>query len=197
MTASLVLKTYDTFPAWLATLSDTNGPIAIAGNVTSVKLAGKGQTTNTALGPVSRSIVSENTFTATTTNNNAQLTAVSAFTGIAINSTLVGAGIPSNAVVGSFNSGAGTINMVAAGSITLANPTGTPVNATASATGVSVIANRGMITYTPTTTDTGTADTYAIEFAIHWTAGGVQKVPNAAASNPTIEIDSDLLGSGE
>lgn len=197
MTPSIVLKTYDTYPAWLATLSDVNGPIALAGNVTSVKIAGKGISTATILGEDTCTTVSEATPTCTTAVGNSQLTAVSAFTGVAINSTLVGPGIPSNAVVGSFASGAGTINMVAAGSITLANPAGTPVTATANGTGVSIIVNRGQVTYTPTTTDTGTADTYNVEFAIHWTAGGVQKVPNAAAQNPQIEIDADLLGSGE
>jgi len=196
-TPSIVLKQYDTFPAWLITLSDTNGPIALYGNVASVKLAGKGQNTSTQLGEDTCTVATETTLTASTAANSAQLTSVSSFTGIAINSTLVGAGIPSNAVVGSYNTGAGTINMVAAGSITLANPSGTPVTATATGSGVSIIANRGMVSYTPTTTDTGTADVYAVEFAIHWTAGGVQKVPNAAASNPTIEIDADLLGAGE
>jgi hypothetical protein len=196
MTASLTLKTLDTFPAWLATLSDQNGPIALAGNVTSVKIAGKGTNTpSNTIGPATCTTVSENTPTATTVSGNAQLTVVSAFTGVAINSTIVGAGIPSNAVVGSFNSGAQTINMAAAGSITLANPAGTPVTATANGSGVSLIINRGQVTYTPTVTDTGAADIFQVEFAIHWTAGGVQKVPNSAAANPTIEIDTALLPS--
>lgn len=196
-TPSIVLKTYDTFPAWLATLSDTNGPIALYGNVTAVKLVGKGVNTSTQLGEDTCTTVTETTPTATTTLNSSTLSSVSSFTGVAINSTIIGAGIPSNAVVGAYNSGAETITMVAAGSITLANPSGTPVVATAGASGVSLIINRGMVTYTPTTTDTGTADVYNIEFAIHWSAGGVQKVPNAAANNPQIEIDSDLIGSGE
>lgn len=197
MAPALILKTFDTFPAWLITLSDINGPIALAGNTTSVKIVGKGQNTATLLGEDTCTVIAENSLTATTTLGSAQLTAVSSFTGIAVNSSLVGAGIPANAVVGSFNTGAGTINMVAAGSITLATPAGTPVNATAAASSVAVIANRGMVTYTPTVTDTGTADVYACELAIHWTAGGVQKVPNVAQNNPTIQIDAAIIGSGE
>lgn len=189
---ALVVKVGDTAPAWLITLSDINGPIPLAGNVASVKIAGKGQNTSTLLGPDITTVTTENTFTATT-NSSAQLTSVSSFTGIAINSTLVGAGIPSNAVVGSFNSGAGTINMVVAGSITLTTPAGTPISATSSASGVSIIANRGMLSYSPTVTDTGTADIYGVEFAIHWTAGStLQHVPNSAAANPSIEVDAVL-----
>lgn len=195
--ATLIVKQYDTYPAWLITLADQNGPIALAGNVTTVKIAGKGQTTGTPIGPGATTVATENTFTATTAVGSPQITSVSSFTGIAVNSTLTGAGIPTNAVVGSYNTGTGVINLVVAGSITLANPAGTPINATANGSGVSIIANRGQITYTPTVTDTGTADTYQVEFSIHWTAGGVQKVPNSAAANPTIEIDSDLLGSSE
>jgi hypothetical protein len=55
----------------------------------------------------------------------------------------------------------------------------------------------GQISYTPTTTDTGTADVFNIEISIHWTAGGVQKVPNAAGANPQIQIDPDLAGASE
>lgn len=196
-TPSLILKTYDTFPAWLATLSDQNGPIALYGNVSSVKIVGKGVNTSTQLGEDTCTTVAETTPTATVQSGNAQLTSVSSFTGVGINSTIVGAGIPANAVVGSFVSGSGTINMVAAGSITLANPSGTPITATANGSGVSLVINRGQITYAPTTTDTGTADVYNVEFAIHWSAGGVQKVPNSAAANPQIEIDADLIGAGE
>lgn len=43
--------------------------------------------------------------------------------------------------------------------------------------------------------DTDVADTYELEFKIIWSAGGDQRVPNAAANNPTVEIDASLDGS--
>lgn len=194
---ALILKTFDTFPAWLITLSDVAGPIPLFGNVTAVKICGRGQNTATLLGEDTCTVITENSLTATSTQGSPQLTAVSTFTGIATNTTLVGATVPPNAVVGTFNSGTGIINMVAAGSITLDNPTGTPVNATAGGSSIAFTANRGMVLYAPTITDTATADDYACEFPIHWTAGGVQKVPNEADKNPIIQIDASIIGSGE
>lgn len=60
-----------------------------------------------------------------------------------------------------------------------------------------VNATTGQVSYTWGATDTQTPDTYAVEFSIHWANGTIQKVPNAAAANPLIEIDADLAGSGE
>jgi hypothetical protein len=55
----------------------------------------------------------------------------------------------------------------------------------------------GQISYTWGATDLNTADTYNVEFSIHWSNGTIQKVPNAAANNPQIEVDADLAGAGE
>jgi hypothetical protein len=50
----------------------------------------------------------------------------------------------------------------------------------------------GQVSYTWSGTDTAVADTYQVEFEIHWATGGIQTVPSAAAANPTVEIDADL-----
>lgn len=55
-------------------------------------------------------------------------------------------------------------------------------------------ASQGDVTYQWSGMDTATADTYAVEFKITWSGGGIQTVPNAAASNPTVEIDLRLDG---
>lgn len=185
--ASLVVKTFDTFPAWVFSCSDANGWVAIAGNTTAIKLVGKGQSSNTILGPDTATAVTEVTPTGNLVSGSNSIQSVSAFTGVSLNSTLTGAGIPANAVVGSFDSTAGTITMVDA-------TTGAAANATKTATGETLTINRGQVTYTPTTVDTGTADIYPVELSVTWTAGGVQKFPNAAANNPTIQIDNDLDG---
>lgn len=67
---------------------------------------------------------------------------------------------------------------------------GTTVLITGTCTIVSPTA--GTVQYAWTTGDTNIADTYQVEFEIHWAAGGIQTVPNAAAANLTIEIDADL-----
>lgn len=55
-------------------------------------------------------------------------------------------------------------------------------------------ASSGQISYSWASGDTSTADTYQTEFLISWGTGSEQTVPNAASSNPTIEIDSRLDG---
>lgn len=52
----------------------------------------------------------------------------------------------------------------------------------------------GVVTYTWGATDTNIAGNYTVEFEIHWAAGGIQTVPNAASANLVIEIDPDLEG---
>lgn len=189
---ALTLKVGDTFPAWIAILADLNGPIALAGNVSAVKLAGKSSSgLSDQIGPVTTTVATENSLTATTTQGSSQLTVVSSLTGISVGSSLATPNLPPNAIVGSF--AGSVINMVAAGSITQANPAGTPVVALTSGVAVAIVANRGMVSYTPTGTDTATADVYDVEFTIHWNAGGVQRVPNKKANNPQIEIDAQLL----
>src|SRR6185312_9192231 len=98
----LVLKELDTYPAWICTLTDSNGAIDLT-NASTVKMYGKGTNTGTALGPLTFTVVD---------------------------------------------------------------------------------ALAGVVSYLPTTADTGTPDIYNVEFAIHWAAGGIQKVPNTAAANP-------------
>lgn len=63
-------------------------------------------------------------------------------------------------------------------------------------TGACTITNAttGQVSYSWGATDTQTPDNYPVEIEITWTGGGKQKVPNAAASNPVIEIDADLNG---
>lgn len=111
----LTLKQLDTYPAWICTLTDSNGAIDLT-NATLVKMVGKGAKTGTALGPVTFTVID---------------------------------------------------------------------------------AHAGQVSYLPTTADTGTPDIYNVEFAIHWAAGGIQKVPNAAEANPQITIDPDITGSTE
>jgi hypothetical protein len=55
----------------------------------------------------------------------------------------------------------------------------------------------GDIEYVLGDMDTSIADTYTGEFAIHWSDGTVQKVPNASAENWTIAVDPDVTGSAE
>ncbi len=60
-------------------------------------------------------------------------------------------------------------------------------------------ANEGIVSYQWEEGDTAVADTYEVEFMVDWgpTASGepqLQKFPNAAANNPTVEIDASLDG---
>lgn len=55
----------------------------------------------------------------------------------------------------------------------------------------------GKVSYAWVAPDTNTPDTYSVEFVIHWTAGGVQTVPNALAANPIVEIDANVTGAAE
>lgn len=52
----------------------------------------------------------------------------------------------------------------------------------------------GQVTYSWQPGDTDIADIYEVEFKITWNEGGDERVPNAAANNPTIEIDDSLDG---
>lgn len=180
MAASLTVKQYDTWPVWKLTLSDANGPIDLT-NASSVKLVGLGNKNATPIGGTAT--IAQKSFTGTLTNNNNTVSAVSSFTGLAVGQTITGPDIPAGTTITALNSGAATLTMSA--------------TATASVTGATLVANQGGITYTPTVTDTGTVDTYPLEAAIHWAAGGVQKVPNSYTANPTLEVDQDLGGATE
>ena len=85
----------------------------------------------------------------------------------------------------------GPINLTNATSVKVVmkgNNTGTVV------VGVCTVTNAiaGQVSYTFTAANTATPDVYQVEFEIVWAGGGEQTVPNAAASNPTVEIDPEL-----
>lgn len=54
-------------------------------------------------------------------------------------------------------------------------------------------AAQGVVSYQWEDGDTDNADTYQVEWMITWPSG-IQKVPNAAADNPTVEVDASLAG---
>ena len=85
----------------------------------------------------------------------------------------------------------GPINLTNATSVKLVmkgNNTATVVVGTCTITN----AAQGQVSYTFTAGNTATPDVYQVEFEITWSGGGEQTVPNAAAANPTIEIDAEL-----
>lgn len=181
--AGIELKQYSTGDIWTLQLADANGWIDIS-SAFAVKLYGK-VTGGASLGPLVCTIVSTNTFTATTNSASNLLETVSAFTGITDTSTLVGPGIPAGTLVTAYDSVAGTITMSNA--------------ATASGTGISIKANVGVATYQPLSADVAATGQFGSEAAIHWdnTNTLVTIVPNKAANNPTITIDANLTGAAE
>lgn len=182
MAPSLTLKQYDTFPAWLLALQDENGWIPLSGAQGGVKFVGQIQGGTAMIGPTSTAPRSEVNFTATMTQGSPLLTGVSSVTGLTEGSTLTGGEIPAGTVVESFDPVGLTILMT--------NP------AEAGGTNVAIIGNRGNTVYTPTSTDTSVPGMYFCECSIHWDVAGnnIQKVPNAKANNPQVQIDPSLLG---
>ena len=186
-TPQLTVKAHDTFPPVTASLADNNGFIDLT-NATSVKFLMKG-TSVLVTGTAVKATVATPTATASSGSN--VLTSVSSFTNLSIGSSLIAVGvIAPGAVVGSYSSGAGTINMVDA--------SGNPLNAIGSGTGISVTINRGTVQYTWAAGDTSTVDTYNVEWEITWTGGGIQTVPNlgigVAGGDAVIQIVADLEG---
>jgi hypothetical protein len=53
-------------------------------------------------------------------------------------------------------------------------------------------ATHGTATFAWTADNTGVPDMYGVEGVVTWTGGGTQTFPNAAAANPTLEIDAQL-----
>ena len=189
--AGIEQKQYSTGDAWTAYLADANGWIDASGAY-SVKLYGKvSGSPGTSIGPLTMTVKTIATFTANTASGSNQLSVVSAFTGITVGSTLTGSGIPTGAQVGSYDSVGGTILMVDA--------TGNALNATHTATAVSIKANVGMATYTPLSTDVSATGVFSSEAAIHWdnTNTSVTIVPSKASTNPTITIDANITGAAE
>src|SRR6516162_3364024 len=181
---SPTVKQYDTYPPWVFALSDDEGPITLSG-ASSVKIIMKVVGATGAVGPLNASITGEQTFTASSVIGSPTLTSISSLTSIIEGSTLIGSGVAPNATVLEIDPYANTIQMSAPATATVAS--------------MSVIANRGMISYTPTSTDTSVPGVYNIEASIHWDAGGTQitKVPNQQNANPQLQIDPDLLGTTE
>lgn len=180
MATQLVIKAHDTYPPVTASLSDNNGFIDLT-STTSIKFIMKGATV-LVTGTATKATTA--TITGSTTTGSPTLTAVSAFTNVFIGSSLIGTGIPAGATVGSYDSVAATINMV--------DSNGAPLNAIATGTAISITLNRGTVQYTWGATDTGTADTYAVEWELTWAAGQIQTVPNDSANNGSIKIVADL-----
>jgi hypothetical protein len=180
--SAITQKQYSTGDPWTIYLGALNGWIDLS-TAYQVKLVAK--VSSSVIGPVTTTVTTTNTFTATTAANSTTLTAVSSFTGITDLSTITGPGIPTGTTVDSFNSTAGTITLTNA--------------ATASAVAVSVVANKGMATYLPVTLDVETTGAFKAEVAIHWdnTSTLVTIVPSTANANPMITIDPNLLGAPE
>jgi hypothetical protein len=99
--------------------------------------------------------------------------------------TVVGPGLAENTLILDIDTNANTITM--------------SKSAVQTGASVSIVCNRGTVTYTPQTADTTQTGTFNIEAVVHWDVAGTQitKVPNTQAANPSLQIDPDLLGSSE
>lgn len=191
---SLKIKTGQTYPPFQAYVTDNNGPFDLT-SVSVFTFAMKGVTT----GPlVTGSGVSQQVaFTGTTSNNSPTLTAVSSFSGLFLpeldgsrpGSILIGPNIappvyqPTTktwlcTTILSWNQGAGTILMSA--------------NATGAGTANALVGNQGLLQYSPTGSNTSTADTYLVEWKLTLSGGGILFVPSESDLNQSIEIDSSL-----
>ncbi len=198
-TPSLIVKQLDTFPAWVLQLNDDNGWIDLSA-ANSIKFAGKQVSGGAAvIGPDTAVAATTNAFTCDTTPGSNILTTVSSFTGIDEGCTVTVPFLTTPAVVQSFDTVAGTITCCLPPAPGEPLSTGAPANATKSQTAAAGVLHKGEANYTPTVTDTGTAAQFSCETAIHWDAPGtmIQKVPNAAANNPVVQIDPDVLGGAE
>lgn len=175
------VKQYDTYPPWTFALNDDEGPIPL-NSAFSVRIYMKQVSGSASIGPCTCTVTTETTITATTAAGSNVLVSVSSVANLIEGSTLIAPGIPANAIVTEIDPYANVVTM--------------SLPATATQTGVSIITNRGMVTYTPTSTDTGTPGVYNVEAAIHWDSGGTQitKVPNSQGANPQFQIDPDITG---
>lgn len=162
----------DLYPPFPGVLTDSDGPIDLSG-ASGVQMIQKG-TANTITGAAA---ILQVPFTANTTQNSAQLTNVSSFTNIwgpgtrpwETGSTIYGPGIviPSQNEDGSWS--LPTVDSYSTGgqTITMSAP------ATATATGVTLIANLGTVWYQWVTGDTvsGNAGAYQGGWQATWTSG--------------------------
>lgn len=187
---SLKMKTGMTYPIQ-AYATDNNGPYDLS-TVTAITFAMKGVTT----GPLVTGTGSSQqvSFTATTANNNNQLTAVSSTSGLFLpdvdgsrpGSILVGPGIPPPVFNSTTNTwSCTTVTGISGTTVTMSAP------ATATASGVTVVGNKGLLQYNPTATNTSTADTYLVEWKLT-TGGVIIFVPSESDLNQSIEIDASL-----
>jgi hypothetical protein len=174
------VKQFDTYPPWIFALNDDEGPIPL-NTAFAVRVYMKQVSGGASIGPCNCSITSETTFTGNTQANSPVIQGISSMNNLIEGSTLVGPGLSANTFITEID----TIN----NALTIS-----PAAVTTGA--ISIVANRGMVSYTPTSTDTGTAGIFNVEAAIHWDSGGTQitKVPNQQNANPQFQIDPDLTG---
>lgn len=177
----LIVKQNDTYPSWLLAVTQGGAWLDLSDMSTMTLVLKCDSPTTIVTGFCSG--VAPTTVTATLAEGNPALSAVSSFTAIRIGATLTAEGIPDGTSVEAFDSVAGTITMTAPASI--------------NGSSASVTVGKGQATFTPTSDETSVPGTYATEVMIVWSGAGTptQTIPNAAANNPTIEIDSRLDGS--
>lgn len=176
----LIVKQNDTYPSWLLAVTQGGAWLDLSDvdtmtlylNSTTVKPIVVVDMDCTPLSPA--------TITANLQTSSAVLTSVSSFTNIRLGTTILAEGVPNGSYVTAFDSTAATV--------TLNDP------ATATTSGVSVTVGQGQGTVTPTSEETSVADTYTAEVVIVWTGGSAptQTIPNAATTNPEVEIDAAL-----
>lgn len=102
----------------------------------------------------------------------------------------------SPALTATLTDSVGAINLTSATSVKFVMK-GKVSATTVTGTCTIVDAVNGKVSYAWVSPDTNTPDTYSVEFVIHWSAGGIQTVPNALAANPTVEIDANVTGAAE
>jgi len=177
------IKQYDTYPPWIFALNDDEGPIPLS-SAFAVRVYMKQVSGGASIGPCNCSITAETTFTGTTQAGSTTVQSISSMSNLIEGSTLVAPGVPANATIVEIDTTNNALTISQA-----ATTTGS----------ISFVANRGMVSYTPTVTDTTTTGVFNVEAAIHWDSGGTQitKVPNQQSANPQFQIDPDMTGSTE
>lgn len=188
-TPDLVMKTYDTYPPVVAALTQ-NYQIVDLTNMTSVKFLMKGVVQTLQTGTAAKLTVASPTGTFTQNSNVIQ--SVSSFTNVVQGASLIAPGyLPAPSAtqpvprVSTFDSVAGTI--------TVTDNQGNPINATAGGSTITVTVGKGCVTYTLTSTNSSVADTCSVEWEITWSGGGVQTFPNSTYG--AIQFVADLEGS--
>lgn len=176
--ANYEVRRFDTYPPIPVTLSDSSGSPAIdLTNTTQVKYELKGVTAALVTGVCTMGQVN----VTGTCNSGTSVTAVSPTTGYSNGATIYSSGlIPSGTTI---LSGAGT------STLTLSQ------SASGSGSGTLYV-NMGLVYISLNSSGLPngfqTADTYTGECEIHWSAGGIQTVPNASGNNFQILVDADI-----